>query len=97
MIAPHGEDSLLSEHHRLVVYRSVFEAEYHAAFDLCPALNLEEITRRQESAVNIAKLKEAVGNTFGVAYCDRRRRGRVQSQQQYQQAERRDEQPDGGD
>src|SRR5262249_61083087 len=44
VVALHGKDSLLSEHHGLVVQRSILEAKYHATFDLSPALNLEEIT-----------------------------------------------------
>jgi hypothetical protein len=101
-VALHAKDALLSEHHSLVEYRSVLEAEYHAALDLCPPLNLEEIARCKESAVNIAKHKEAVRDAFDEAYRDRGRRGLVQPQQnhhQNQRAERRraSERYDGGD
>ena len=92
VVALHGKDSLLSEHHCLVVYRSILKAEYHATLDLSAPLNLEEIARRNEFAVNCAKHKETVGDALDEAHRDRRRRGWAQPQQkrhQNQQAERR--------
>jgi hypothetical protein len=92
VVALHGKDSLLSEYHFLVVYRSVLEAKYHATLDLSAPLNLEEIARRKEFAVNRAKHKETVGDALDEAYRDRSRRGRSQPQQhrhENQQAKRR--------
>ena len=50
-IALQGEDTLLSEHHRLIEQRPVLEVKHHAALDLSATTKLEEITGRNEDAV----------------------------------------------
>ena len=44
MVALHGEDMLLSEHHRLIEQRPVLEVEHHSALDFSATTKLEEIT-----------------------------------------------------
>ena len=54
-VALQGKDAFLSEHHGLVKYRPVLEAEYHPALGHSALRSLEEITRRNGHAGNGAK------------------------------------------
>jgi len=79
-VALQGKDALLSEDHRLVEDRPIFEAEHHTAFNHSTFRALEQITRRNGHAVDRAKYQESMGDTLHEPDRNRRCHGRARRQ-----------------
>jgi len=77
-----------TERHGFVEHRPVIEAEYHAALDRSFAADaLEQIARRNERPVDVAKQQESVRDALDEADRDGSRHDRARRRQRHQESQ----------